>query len=141
MHHRIIILVSIVALSALGCRKPIAQQQEEMLIGSVYDYDEKKVKEIQLVLMYNGFDPESVDGAIGPRTREAIREFQESVDLPVSGYVSNETWAEMQRRGQGKPTADEDIQSALRMAGFDPLMASWVTRPGTRLQNFKPKID
>lgn len=118
---RAILLVLTIAFSAFGCTKPIAQQEEEALIGVGYSRDTRKARDIQLILMYNGFGPKYVDGALGPGTRKAIKKFQKSMKLPPSGYVGKETWAEMMKsREKGGPSTVMDIQSALRRAGFDP---------------------
>lgn len=122
MQRRTILLVFALVVSAAGCIKPIAQQEEQALIDSVYGYghDRRKVKEIQLILMYNDFDPGDVDGNIGPDTRQAIRRFQKSMNLPSSGYVGKETWSRMKSKGEDGPSTVMDIQFALRKAGFDP---------------------
>lgn len=114
-----IIIGAFLALLVLGCGKSIAQREEEALLGSYHN--PKISKEIQLILMYAGFDPKYTDGVIGPSTRRAVKDFQKHLNLPVSGYVSKKTWAEMEkRRGQAGPFTAVDIQFALRKAGFDP---------------------
>lgn len=123
MPHRTIIIGSLVALFAFGCGKSMAEQEEEMILGSAYSYtpDKRKIKEIQLLLMYKGFVPGDVDGTMGPDTRDAIKNFQQSLNLPTSGYLGKKTWsAIMNIRGEGAPSVVTDIQFALRKAGFDP---------------------
>lgn len=42
----------------------------------------------QKLLAQRGFDPGTPDGQIGPRTREAVRAFQQANGLPVTGAIS-----------------------------------------------------
>jgi len=53
------------------------------------------VKEIQTALKNAGFDPGSFDGKIGPRTRQAIKDFQKSKGLVPDGAVGPKTWASL----------------------------------------------
>lgn len=45
-----------------------------------------QVKEIQSLLASNGFDVGGADGVVGPKTRSAIRAFQQETRLPADGY-------------------------------------------------------
>ncbi len=46
------------------------------------------VKRIQRRFVSLGYDAEPVDGVLGPKTRAAIRAFEERQGLPVAGEVS-----------------------------------------------------
>ncbi|MCC4243906.1 peptidoglycan-binding protein [Stappia indica] len=46
------------------------------------------VMNAQKLLAERGFDPGTPDGQIGPRTREAVRAFQQANGLPVTGAIS-----------------------------------------------------
>jgi len=122
VQRRTILLTFAFVLFAVGCADTIAKQEEQALIRSPsgYGHDRKKIKEIQLILMYNDCDPGDVDGEMGPETREAIRKFQTSKNLPSSGYVDKETWSQMKNEGENGPSTVMDIQFALRKAGFFP---------------------
>jgi peptidoglycan hydrolase-like protein with peptidoglycan-binding domain len=50
-----------------------------------------KVKQIQEALKSKGFDPGAADGVIGPKTSQAIRDFQKSENLQVTGRVDEKT--------------------------------------------------
>lgn len=41
-----------------------------------------------MFLMYLGFTPGTIDGAMGPRTRSALELFQQNEGLPVNGHVN-----------------------------------------------------
>ncbi len=53
-------------------------------------------KNVQLALRAAGFDPGSADGRMGPRTREAIRDFQKANGLNADGKVGPRTWAKLE---------------------------------------------
>jgi Putative peptidoglycan binding domain len=50
-----------------------------------------KVREIQEALKTKGFDPGAADGMIGKKTNQAIREFQKSNNLQVTGRIDEKT--------------------------------------------------
>jgi peptidoglycan hydrolase-like protein with peptidoglycan-binding domain len=54
-------------------------------------------KEIQTALKNAGFDPGSFDGKMGPRTRQAIKDFQKSKGLVPDGVVGQKTWANLSK--------------------------------------------
>jgi peptidoglycan hydrolase-like protein with peptidoglycan-binding domain len=54
-------------------------------------------KEIQIALKNAGFYAGAIDGKIGPKTKEAIREFQKAKGLRADGKVGSKTWAELQK--------------------------------------------
>jgi peptidoglycan hydrolase-like protein with peptidoglycan-binding domain len=45
-------------------------------------------KELQRRLTARGFNTRGVDGRIGPRTVQALRDYQKSQGLPQDGYAS-----------------------------------------------------
>ena len=49
-------------------------------------FDEKK--EMQALLLDQGFDPQGIDGIMGPNTIQAVRGFQASLGLVPDGYAS-----------------------------------------------------
>jgi peptidoglycan hydrolase-like protein with peptidoglycan-binding domain len=119
------------------------QKEEEKILGSV-DIINPVVEEIQVVLSDLGYDVGNQDGKMGHKTREAIKEFQESVGLRSTGYVSKKTFRQIEdvRREKEnselkelytikvrKPSLEgkkefsvttKNIQTALKNAGFDP---------------------
>jgi len=66
------------------------------IIGTVSGYS-PRVEEIQRILKDAHFDPGSTDGAMGSRTRQAIREFQKEKGLLPNGKVDSKTWFELNR--------------------------------------------
>ncbi|MBU4343464.1 MAG: peptidoglycan-binding protein [Candidatus Omnitrophica bacterium] len=122
------------------------QKEEEGLIGST-DMANPRVEEIQITLTNLEYDIDVVDGRMGQKTREAIKEFQESRGLKSTGYVDKRTWEliedimrEADERAVDRTYAVDvrsaysekimvnsdrvpaavQIQTALKNAGFDP---------------------
>lgn len=56
-----------------------------------------KNKEIQTALKNAGFYAGAIDGKIGPKTKNAIEEFQKAKGLKVDGKIGPKTWAELQK--------------------------------------------
>lgn len=55
-----------------------------------------RTRDIQLALRSAGFDPGSSDGRMGPRTRQAVRDFQVANGLEADGKVGAKTWAKLE---------------------------------------------
>ncbi|MEM7061955.1 MAG: peptidoglycan-binding domain-containing protein [Cyanobacteria bacterium P01_B01_bin.77] len=51
----------------------------------------RDVEALQRALVSNGINPGPIDGDYGTLTREAVREFQQVYDLPVTGIADQET--------------------------------------------------
>ena len=49
----------------------------------------------QVYLTFRGFNPRGIDGVMGPGTRSALIEFQESVELPTTGLADSATLAKL----------------------------------------------
>lgn len=58
--------------------------------------DQAGVREVQLALRAAGFDPGSSDGRMGPRTRQALRDFQVANGLEADGKVGPRTWTKLE---------------------------------------------
>jgi len=52
----------------------------------------KSVIKVQTALRNAGFDVGLIDGKMGPRTRKALKEFQEANGLPADGRLDKQTW-------------------------------------------------
>jgi peptidoglycan hydrolase-like protein with peptidoglycan-binding domain len=53
--------------------------------------DHEQILQLQLLLQEKGFKPGSPDGIFGPRTKEALRDFQDRYGIKVSGVFDNQT--------------------------------------------------
>ena len=54
--------------------------------------------DVQRRLALAGFDPQGFDGVFGPRTRQAISDFQAAWGFPESGYLDSAVHADLQAR-------------------------------------------
>ena len=53
--------------------------------------DHEQILQLQHVLQDKGFEPGLPDGIFGPRTKEALRDFQDRYGIKVSGEFDNQT--------------------------------------------------
>jgi len=58
--------------------------------GVIADLSADEIREVQVVLMREGFSVE-VDGRFGPRTRDALIQFQRRNDLQATGQIDSRT--------------------------------------------------
>ncbi|HUF86835.1 MAG TPA: peptidoglycan-binding domain-containing protein [Thermohalobaculum sp.] len=54
--------------------------------------------DVQRRLALAGFDPRGFDGVFGPRTRQAIADFQEAWGFAATGYLDSAAYADLQAR-------------------------------------------
>jgi hypothetical protein len=64
-----------------------------------------EVEELQRLLAELGFSPGNPDGVLGPRTTDAVREFQKDNGLAPDGLVGPATWDALQRATADAPRA------------------------------------
>jgi peptidoglycan hydrolase-like protein with peptidoglycan-binding domain len=55
----------------------------------------EQVKAVQEALKEKGVDPGPADGVMGPKTRQALREYQKKEGLKASGTLDSETMAKL----------------------------------------------
>ncbi len=122
------LLLSAITLSCGGCDflLKILQRdlfEEKELFGDTYGHN-SKVEDLQKILKEIGYNPGSIDGLLGFRTRRAIKEFQKDYGLKETGYVNKKTWEVLNRIYQAEFDFEKidvnQTQSALKNAGFDP---------------------
>lgn len=70
--------------------------------GAAYN---AQVAEAQQILTSLGFDPQGIDGKLGPNTRAAISKFQAANGLPATGNLDAATFAKLQAKKGSKPSA------------------------------------
>ncbi len=54
--------------------------------------NQASLKQIQLALQNAGYDVGKIDGIMGGKTHQAIKDFQKANNLKVTGKVDKETW-------------------------------------------------
>ena len=82
---------------------------------SVHAAPDPTVEAIQRALVEREFDPGEVDGAMGWRTRGALRVFQRSVGLPDSGRTDDATLKALGLRPPGDAPAQADSDAPPRV--------------------------
>ena len=60
-------------------------------IASAANLNKEDIEKVQKSLIDKGYHPGNVDGVLGPRTRAAIRQYQKSETLPVTGRLDADT--------------------------------------------------
>jgi peptidoglycan hydrolase-like protein with peptidoglycan-binding domain len=63
-------------------------QQQRM---AAHPLDNNQVRELQKILKGKGFDAGAVDGILGPRTQQALRDFQKAEGLTATGNPDKAT--------------------------------------------------
>lgn len=53
------------------------------------------VSQVQQALASKGYDPGPVDGKMGKRTKNAIKDFQRNSNLKADGIVGQKTWSRL----------------------------------------------
>lgn len=78
--------------SSVEVRRAFPEKSTSLVSGSKWT-----VRDIQAALKNAGFDPGSIDGKLGPRTQQAIKEFQRTKGLKIDGKVGLQTWEELSK--------------------------------------------
>ena len=60
-----------------------------------------EIYEIQIILSAKGYDTGGNDGKAGPKTYEAVLQFQRDNGLTADGMVGDQTWAKLMAMGDG----------------------------------------
>ncbi|MBU4488391.1 MAG: peptidoglycan-binding protein, partial [Candidatus Omnitrophica bacterium] len=104
------------------------EAKEEKIILGPEELQKNRIQTAQNSLEKKGFDVGSLDGKMGWRTRDAIKEFQKAKGLKVSGFLDTKTWSELNqpvKKDKIKSSSKQlknvkEIQLALKKAGFNP---------------------
>jgi lipid-binding SYLF domain-containing protein/peptidoglycan hydrolase-like protein with peptidoglycan-binding domain len=112
-----------------------ATQQKPGAVGS------DDVKRAQEALRDKGYDPGPIDGVVGPRTRAALRNYQQAESLAVTGRLDPETAAKLGGGSQAGPTdrepkaradADNTARNQRDRAGANPTSGDQAENPSDR---------
>ena len=69
---------------------------EKELVGKInLNEANATIKEIQVLLKIYGYDPGTIDGKWGLKTRNAVERFQRDLGLKETRKVDNETWLKL----------------------------------------------
>jgi peptidoglycan hydrolase-like protein with peptidoglycan-binding domain len=82
---------------------PISRTEQEHQRGQP-DMQQSDIRQAQRRLQEAGFDPGPIDGQLGARTKEALREYQKAHGLPQTGQLDESTRDSlMAQKGQESP--------------------------------------
>ena len=95
----VIVAIALVFMPAIASLSAAAQpvksdKSAQVLLlnmNAVPDLDRSSIRQVQQALQRKGFDPGPLDGIAGPRTREAIRKYQDRFGMKASGKIDNQT--------------------------------------------------
>jgi peptidoglycan hydrolase-like protein with peptidoglycan-binding domain len=73
--------------------------------------DREQVKAVQQALKDKGFDPGEVDGAMGPKTQAALRDYQQKEGLKATGNADAETMAKLTASASMPAASPKDATS------------------------------
>ena len=99
------------------------------------------IKKAQEELREKGYAPEPIDGFLGPRTEAAIRQYQESENLPVTGRLDGETAAKLgvepesvggNFKGAGKEVKESGQEAGQEIKDGKPVAAGKELGKGAR---------
>jgi len=88
------------------------------------------VKQLQARLQQLTYDPGPIDGQFGPRTDQAVRQFQMTTGLPVDGVVGATTWARLQRQ---EVSTNQAIERSSPLPHLSPVVPQLQFHPIARI--------
>ena len=87
--------------------------------------DRCTVRQAQQALTDQGFEPGPVDGAMGRRTRNALRAFQKANELPASGRLNRDTCRQL----TSPPATEPNKESSATPTPAQPAESSETAQP------------
>ena len=105
-----------------------------LAVSAVHAAYDPEIEAVQRELTERGYNPGTIDGAMGWRTRGALREFQRSAGIPDTGYIDDATRAALGLApGPGTKRAPEGSADS---TGADDTAR---TEPATEPETVAPK--
>jgi len=90
-----IALLSLPAIAVVTATAPLAQSAAPAVRSLNMDarpsLDQNAIRQVQQALQKKGIDPGPIDGIVGPRTRAAVRNFQDRYGIEAGGEIDNQT--------------------------------------------------
>jgi peptidoglycan hydrolase-like protein with peptidoglycan-binding domain len=99
---------------SMGSEKKSDAKSDAMKSGprdSAQSGDREQVKAVQQALKDKGHDPGEVDGAMGPKTEAALRDFQKKEGLKATGTADAETMAKLTASASMPAASPKDATS------------------------------
>jgi peptidoglycan hydrolase-like protein with peptidoglycan-binding domain len=95
-----------------GQAQPTGTDTGKLDMSAVPSLNEEKIRRAQQALQAKGFDPGTIDGVIGPRTEDAIRNFQDRYGIKTSAKLDNQTLYALGAADLAGPPGGETDQTA-----------------------------
>lgn len=120
-----LVMLFVVCIPTVGMAAEEQQEKPSIAIGSRGD----EVRVVQKFLADGGFYAGEIDGIFGPVTAKAVKEFQRSTDLKVSGIVDKETFTYLGRlAGEPSRYSRSLVMKASAYTANDPGNGSYTYR-------------
>ncbi|MCR8722887.1 caspase family protein [Frigidibacter sp. ROC022] len=91
-------------------------EREEARLG----LSQEEIRAVQEALSSRGYEAGTPDGRMGPRTRQAIADFQASVQLPITGIVTEATAAALGIELETAESGTVAVASSRNARRYDP---------------------
>jgi peptidoglycan hydrolase-like protein with peptidoglycan-binding domain len=92
----------------------------------------ENVKQVQAALKSKGMDPGPEDGVMGPKTQAALREFQKSNNLQVTGRLDDKTASALGvESGSGMGSSSGRSTSPSSSSGRESSSGTGASSPGS----------
>jgi peptidoglycan hydrolase-like protein with peptidoglycan-binding domain len=104
-----------------------------------YGYSALLIKRVQTSLKDRGYDPGAVDGSWGNKTSQALKQYQEDMQIPVTGWIDIET-ADMLFNGiEVHFNLAKKVQRILSEKGYNPgpVDGMWGERSKSALRRYQ----
>lgn len=109
---------------APGAGETTAQPTKPAAKRSRSPVSREQVTAVQQALKDRGHDPGEIDGALGPKTRAALREFQKKEGLKVTGRIDSATLAKLGIGTTGTAGAASQPGLEVKPAAGEPASAT-----------------
>jgi peptidoglycan hydrolase-like protein with peptidoglycan-binding domain len=81
----------LLAQASQPAQAPHSADASPLDMSAIPSLSEDRVRRVQQALQAKGFDPGPIDGVIGPRTEDAVRNFQDRYGIETSAKIDNQT--------------------------------------------------
>lgn len=110
--------------------------------SSSYSYEREQNRNVQNALNYFGFDAGTPDGALGPRSRSAISQYQATLNFPVTGQLSEyERSFLLSSHARAQANAVQSAQIAAQYGGQRGILVAYQqTQAAGAVMNTQPIV-
>lgn len=98
-----------------------------------------QVSQVQQALIDQGFDIGTVDGQMGPKTKAALKQFQQQKGLQASGKLDQQTLAALTTSSSSFPSASRESSQAAPSSPGTPAPSDTSTSSAQGSSQFSPQ--